>query len=244
MLFYHLGKYVLLMKASLKRPEKWSFYWKEIIREMVSIGVGSVGIISIISIFMGAVTTVQTAFQLVSNLIPLSVIGQITRDNSILELSPTIGALVLAGKTGSNIASQIGTMRVTEQIDALEVMGVNSPGYLILPKIIAGITMIPMLVIVSVFLSILGGMIAGNLSGAVTQSEYITGLQADFKTILLTAGMVKAIVYAFIITSVSSYQGFYTEGGALEVGESSTRAVVVSCILILFADYIIAQLLL
>lgn len=232
------------MKASLKRPEKWSFYWKEIIREMVSIGVGSVGIISIISIFMGAVTTVQTAFQLVSNLIPLSVIGQITRDNSILELSPTIGALVLAGKTGSNIASQIGTMRVTEQIDALEVMGVNSPGYLILPKIIAGITMIPMLVIVSVFLSILGGMIAGNLSGAVTQSEYITGLQADFKTILLTAGMVKAIVYAFIITSVSSYQGFYTEGGALEVGESSTRAVVVSCILILFADYIIAQLLL
>ncbi|UKJ06915.1 MlaE family ABC transporter permease [Solitalea lacus] len=244
MLFYHLGKYVLLMKAALKRPEKWSFYWKEIAREMVSIGVGSLGIISIISVFMGAVTSVQTAFQLISNLISLSVIGQITRDNSILELSPTIGALVLAGKTGSNIASQIGTMRVTEQIDALEVMGVNSPGYLIFPKIIAGVTMIPLLVIISITLSILGGGIAGVLSGALSQADYISGVQAEFNNVILVAGMVKSIIYAFIITSVSAYQGFYTNGGALEVGESSTRAVVVSCILILCADYIVAQLLL
>jgi phospholipid/cholesterol/gamma-HCH transport system permease protein len=242
--FSDLGKYILLISTAFKRPEKWSVYWKEIIREMYSIGVGSVWIISIISIFMGAVTSVQTAFQLVSSFIPSSVIGQITRDNSILELSPTIGALVLAGKTGSNIASQIGTMRVTEQIDALEVMGINSPGYLILPKIIAGITTIPLLVILSITLSILGGGIAAVMAGALSSTDYINGVQGEFKNIMLTTGMIKSVVYAFIITSVSAYQGFYTNGGALEVGEASTRAVVVSCILILCADYLIAQLLL
>lgn len=244
MLFYHFGKYILLLKSVFKKPEKFSIYQDEIFREMVDIGLGSLGIISIISVFIGAVTTVQTAFQLVSDLIPKSVIGGITRDSTILELSPTICSLVLAGKIGSSIASQIGTMRVTEQIDALEIMGINAPGYLILPKVIAGIIMIPMLVIVSIFLSIMGGYLAGTASGAVTPAEFVQGLTTNFNPFTVTIAMVKAVTFAIIITTVSAYQGFYTNGGALEVGQASTKAVVISCIAILAADYIIAQLLL
>jgi phospholipid/cholesterol/gamma-HCH transport system permease protein len=244
MLFYHFGKYILLLKAVFRKPEKFSIYKAEIFREMVDIGLGSLGIISIISVFIGAVTTVQTAFQLVSDLIPKSVIGGITRDSTILELSPTICSLVLAGKIGSSIASQIGTMRVTEQIDALEIMGINAPGYLILPKVAAGVLMIPMLVIISIFLSITGGYLAGTASGAVTAAEFIQGLTTNFNPFTVTIAMVKAVVFAIIITTVSAYQGFYTNGGALEVGQSSTKAVVISCIAILAADYIIAQLLL
>ena len=244
MIFQPLGKYILLLKAVFRKPEKWNIYRKEIFREMNYIGVGSLAIISIISLFLGAVTTVQTAFQLVSDLIPKSVIGAIVRDSSILELSPTISAIVLAGKVGSSVASQIGTMRVTEQIDALEIMGINSPGYLILPKIIGAVTMIPLLVIISIALSILGGYLAGTASGAVTAQDFINGLTSDFIPFTFTVSMVKAVIFAFIITSVSAYQGFYTNGGALEVGQSSTKAVVISCIMILFADYVIAQLLL
>lgn len=244
MLFYHFGKYILLLKSVFRKPEKFSIYKAEIFREMVEIGLGSLGIVSIISVFIGAVTTVQTAFQLVSDLIPKSVIGGITRDSTILELSPTICSLVLAGKIGSSIASQIGTMRVTEQIDALEIMGINAPGYLILPKVTAGVLMIPMLVIISIFLSITGGYLAGTASGAVTAAEFIQGLTTNFNPFTVTIAMVKAVVFAIIITTVSAYQGFYTGGGALEVGQSSTKAVVISCIAILAADYIIAQLLL
>lgn len=244
MIFEPLGKYILLMKAVFRKPEKWNIYRKEIFHEMNSIGVGSIGIIAIISVFLGMVTTVQTAFQLVSDLIPKSIIGSIVRDSTILELSPTISAIVLAGKVGSSVASQIGTMRVTEQIDALEIMGINSPGYLILPKIIAAVTMIPLLVIISAGLSITGGYLAGTLSGAVTARDYTAGLTDAFIPFTVTVCMVKAVVFAFIITSVSAYQGFYTQGGALEVGISSTRAVVVSCIMILFSDYVIAELLL
>ena len=244
MIFQPLGKYILLLKAVFRKPEKWSIYKKEIFNEMTSIGVGSIGIISIISVFLGMVTTVQTAFQLVSDLIPKSIIGGIVRDSTILELSPTISAIVLAGKVGSSIASQIGTMRVTEQIDALEIMGINSPGYLILPKIIGAVTTIPLLIIISIALSICGGFLAGTLSGAVSGQDFINGATSDFRGFTLLVSMVKAVIFAFIITSVSAYQGFYTSGGAYEVGVSSTRGVVISCIAILFADYIIAQLLL
>ncbi len=244
MIFHPLGKYILLLKAVFRRPEKWNIYRKEIFKETSEIGVGSLGIIAIISLFLGAVTTVQTAFQLVSDLIPKSVIGGIVRDSSILELSPTISALVLAGKVGSSVASQIGTMRVTEQIDALEIMGINSPGFLILPKIIGAIITIPLLVIISISLCIFGGYIAGSLSGAVTSQDFITGLKTGFDPFIITVSMVKSVIFAFIITSVSAYQGFYTEGGALEVGQSSTKAVVISCIAILFSDYVVAQLLL
>lgn len=244
MVFQPLGKYILLLKAVFRKPEKWNIYRKEIFHEMNSIGVGSVGIIAIISVFLGMVTTVQTAFQLVSDLIPKTIIGSIVRDSTILELSPTISAIVLAGKVGSSISSQIGTMRVTEQIDALEIMGINSPGYLIMPKIIAAVIMIPLLVIISIALSIFGGYIAGTLSGAVTPNDFLIGLSEGFIPFTVTVCMVKSVLFAFIITSVSAYQGFYTSGGALEVGISSTRAVVVSCIAILFTDYLVAQLLL
>ncbi len=243
-MFYHFGRYILLIKSVFRKPEKFSIYRTEIFKEMVDIGLGSLGIISIISVFIGAVTTVQTAFQLVNDFIPKSTIGFITRDSTILELSPTICSLVLAGKIGSSIASQIGTMRVTEQIDALEIMGINAPGYLILPKVTAGIMMIPLLVIIAIFLSITGGYIAGVASGALSGNEYITGLTTDFKPFTLFIAMIKAVVFAIIITTVSAYQGFYTDGGALEVGQSSTNAVVISCIAILVADYLVAQLLL
>lgn len=243
-MFESLGKYILLLRAVFRRPEKWNIYRKEIFIEMNSIGVGSLGIISLISIFLGMVTTVQTAYQLVSDLIPKSTIGLIVRDSSILELSPTISAIVLAGKVGSSISSQIGTMRVTEQIDALEIMGINSPGYLIMPKIIGAVVTIPMLVVISIGLCIFGGYIAGTLSGAVTAQDYIMGATQDFRGSTVTVSMIKAVIFAFIITSVSAYQGFYTNGGSLEVGISSTRAVVVSCVMILFADYLVAQLLL
>ena len=242
--FYHFGKYILMLKSIFRRPEKLSIYKDEIFMEMVAIGLGSVGIISIISVFIGGVTTVQTAYQLVSDLVPRSVIGGITRDSTILELSPTICSLVLAGKVGSSIASQIGTMRVTEQIDALEIMGVNAPGYLILPKLIAGLLMIPLLVIIAIFLSIVGGYISGTVSGALSGAEYIQGLTTDFIPFTVVVALIKALFFAFIIVTVSAYQGFYTHGGALEVGQSSTKAVVISCIAILISDYLIAQILL
>ena len=244
MFFTYFGQYLLLLKAVFRRPEKWRIYWKEIIHEMNEIGVGSLGLIGIISTFVGAVMTMQIAFQLVSDLIPTSVIGQINRDSSILELSPTITALVLAGKVGSSISSQIGSMRVTEQIDALEIMGINAPGYLILPKILAGITMIPVLVIMSIFLALVGGLIGGALSGAVTPADYINGITDGFIGYTVAVALVKAFVFGFIITSVSAYKGFYVRGGALEVGQASTRGVVISCISILVADYIVTALML
>ena len=235
---------MLLLKSVFSRPEKTAVYWRETFKEMNVMGIGSLGIVAIISVFLGAVTCVQTAFQLVSAIIPREVIGQITRDSTILEFSPTITMLVLSGRLGSNIASQIGTMRVTEQIDALEIMGVNSSGFLILPKLIGGLFVIPMLIVVSMFLSILGGYIAGSLSGVIAPQEYISGILKDFLPIIVNVALVKSYVFSFIMISVSAYQGFYTEGGAIEVGRASTKAVVYSCILILFADYLIAQVML
>ena len=243
-MFHSLGKYILLLRLSFRKPEKFSVYWSEVMREMVSVGIGSLGIIAIISVFIGAVATIQTAFQLVSDFIPKTIVGGITRDSTILEFSPTISALVLAGRVGSSMASQIGTMLVTEQIDALEIMGVNAPGYLISPKIIAGVTMIPLLVIVSVILGLVGGYIACAASNDVSTADYVTGLTDGFNPVIVTVCAVKAIFFGFIITSICSYQGFYTDGGSLEVGQSATRGVVWSCIMILFVDLIISRLLL
>jgi phospholipid/cholesterol/gamma-HCH transport system permease protein len=243
-MFYSLGRYILLIRLSFKKPEKFQVYWSEVMREMVSIGVGSLGIICIISVFIGAVATIQVAFQLSSPLVPRSIAGSISRDSTILEFSPTISALVLSGRVGSSIASQIGTMRVTEQIDALEIMGVNAPGYLIAPKIIAGISMIPLLTIISVCLGLSGGYLACVITGSIAPAEYLQGMQDGFDSIIVTVCAVKSIVYGFIITSVCAYNGFYTEGGALQVGESATRGVVYSCVMILFADLMISSLML
>lgn len=243
-MFYNFGRYILLLKSVFRKPEKWKIYWKEIAAQMNYIGVGSLGLIAIISTFIGAVMTLQIAFQLVSDFIPKTIIGSVNRDSTILELSPTISAIVLAGKIGSSISSEIGTMRVSEQIDALEIMGINAPGYLILPKIIGGVTMVPLLVIFAMFLSITGGYLGGTISGAVTPSEYIQGITTDFNPYTINVALVKAVVFGFLITSVSAYHGFYVKGGALEVAQASTRAVVINCISILAADYVITQLML
>lgn len=241
-MFHSLGRYILLLRLSFRKPEKFSVYWVEVMREMVSVGVGSLGIIIIISIFIGAAVTIQTAFQLISPLISKSVVGSIARDSTVLEFSPTISSLVLAGRVGSSMASQIGTMRVTEQIDALEIMGVNAPGYLISPKVISGIAMFPVLVIMSVLFGFTGGLIACSVSSDVSVNDFLTGLSDGFNPIIVTVCMTKAVVFGFIITSICSYQGFYTNGGALEVGQASTRGVVYSCVMILFFDLIISRM--
>jgi len=243
-MFHSLGKYILLLRLSFRKPEKFSVYWEEIMREMISVGIGSLGIVAIISVFIGAVATVQTAFQLIGSFVPKSVVGSITRDSTILEFSPTITSLVLAGRVGSSIASQIGTMRVTEQIDALEIMGVNAPGYLISPKIITGIVMVPILIIISVSLGLLGGYVACYASNEFSTTDFINGVTNGFNPVIVTVCAVKAIVFGFIITSICAYQGFYTSGGSLEVGQAATRGVVFSCIMILFADLVITELLL
>lgn len=244
MIFYYFGEYLLLLRKVFRKPEKWRIYAKEIFHEMTEIGIGSLGLIVIISTFIGAVMTMQIAFQLVSDLIPTSVIGQINRDSNILELGPTISALVLMGKVGSSISSQIGSMRVTEQIDALEIMGINAAGYLILPKVIAGLIMVPVLVIVAICCALVGGLIGGALSGAVTPDDYIEGIRGGFNGFTMVVAMVKATVFGFIVTSVPAYKGFYVRGGALEVGQAGTRAVVIGCIAILVCDYIITALML
>ncbi len=244
MIFYYFGEYILLLKKVFRKPEKMKIYLKEIFHEMTEIGVGSLGLIVIISTFIGAVMTMQIAFQLVSDLIPTSVIGQINRDSNILELGPTISALVLMGKVGSSISSQIGSMRVTEQIDALEIMGINAAGYLILPKIIAGVIMVPVLVIVAIACALVGGLLGGALSGAVTPDDYIEGIRGGFNGFTMVVAMVKATVFGFIITSVPAYKGFHVRGGALEVGQAGTRAVVIGCISILACDYLITALML
>lgn len=242
--FTHLGRYLLMLKAVFARPENYRMYWTEIIRQMVSMGVGSLGIVIVISFFLGAVTTVQTAYQLVSPLVPIYVISSIVRDSTILELSVSVLCLVLAGKIGSNLASELGTMRISEQIDALEIMGVNSRSYLILPKIIGAFVAIPSLVIISAATSMLGGFLISGVSGVMPPEQYLYGLHDQFVPFNVTFCLIKAVTFSFIISSVSCYHGYYTEGGAFEIGNSSTRAVVYSCILILLFDYILAQLIL
>jgi len=243
-LLYHLGRYYLLIRQVFQKPEKTSIYLRQIISEIDSLGVSSFGIVAIVSIFMGAVITIQTALGIDSGWIPLYLVGFGTRESVILEFSPTIISLILAGKVGSHIASEIGTMRVTEQIDALEIMGVNSAAYLILPKIIASIFIFPFLVVLSMFLGIFGGWFFGIITEVVTSEDFLYGIQFDFKPFNVTYALIKTIVFAFIITSVSSYFGYYTKGGALEVGRSSTKSVVYSSIIILLLNLILTQLLL
>jgi phospholipid/cholesterol/gamma-HCH transport system permease protein len=226
------------------KPEKTSVYYKQTMHELISLGFNSVGIISIISFFMGAVITLQTAYNTENPIYPTYLIGLGCRDSIILEFSSTISALILAGKVGSNIASEIGTMRVTEQIDALEMMGVNSASYLILPKIIATLVFNPFLTLLSIIVGIFGGYIAGTLAGVVTSEDFIYGLQYAFIPYYITYSMIKTLFFAFIISSVSAYEGYYVEGGSLEVGRASTKAVVFSSLLVLLFNVILTQLLL
>ncbi|HKK42867.1 MAG TPA: ABC transporter permease, partial [Bacteroidales bacterium] len=226
-----LGKYFLLLKKVFAKPEKPSLYYKQTMREFISLGLNSVGIIAIISFFMGAVITLQTAYNTENPIYPKYLIGLGCRDSIILEFSSTVSALILAGKVGSNIASEIGTMRVTEQIDALEIMGVNSASYLILPKVIASVLFNPFLTLMSIIIGILGGWIAGTAAGVITSQDFIYGIQYAFIPFYITYSLIKTVVFAFIISSVSAFQGYYVDGGSLEVGRASTKAVVYSSVL-------------
>jgi phospholipid/cholesterol/gamma-HCH transport system permease protein len=238
------GRYVLLLKKVFSRPEKSVIYYKQVMHELVYLGLNSVGIITIISFFMGAVITLQTAYNTENPIYPKYLIGLGCRDSIILEFSSTVAALILAGKVGSNIASEIGTMRVTEQIDALEIMGVNSASYLILPKIIATLVFNPFLTLISICVGVLGGYVVGTASGVITTQDYIYGIQYAFIPYYVTYSLIKTLFFAFIITSVSAFQGYYVEGGSLEVGRASTKAVVFSSVLILLFNVILTQLLL
>jgi phospholipid/cholesterol/gamma-HCH transport system permease protein len=243
-LLRHFGSYLLMLKGMFSKPENIRVYWKELMNQCYDIGIGSLGIVVIISLFLGAVTTIQTAYQLISPLVQKYVIAQIIRDSTFLELSPTVVCIVLAGVVGSKIASELGNMRVSEQIDALEIMGINTKTYLILPKILASFIMIPFLITISMFLSVWGGYLAGTLSGIMSDQQFTQGLTKDFVSFNLVFGLIKSFTFAFIISSVSAYFGYNVRGGALEIGRASTTSVVVSCVLILFADYGLAALLL
>lgn len=242
--FTKFGQYLLMLKGMFTRPENPKMYWKEFMHQCVEIGIGSLPIVVIISLFLGAVTTVQTAYQLVSPLVPASTIGQIVRDSMILELSPTVVSIVLAGVVGSKIASELGNMRISEQIDALEIMGINTKTFLVLPKILGALLMIPCLITLSAFLGIWGGRTAANLSNIVASDIFDIGLRSNFVPKNVWFALSKAYTFAFIVSSVPAYFGYFVTGGSLEIGRSSTTSVVVSCILILVADYALAALLL
>jgi len=239
-----IGKYFILLSTVFAKPEKQSVYYKQIVKEIQSLGINSIGIVIIISVFMGAVITLQTAYNMENPLLPLYLIGLGCRDSMILEFSSTMIALILAGKVGSNIASELGTMRITEQIDALEIMGVNSASYLILPKIIAAVFFNPILTLISIIVGILGGWIAVLATGVVSSEYFIIGVQYAFVPFYVTYAMVKTVFFAFIITSVSSFHGYFVKGGSFEVGRASTKAVVYSSIVILLFNVILTQLLL
>lgn len=242
--FTELGRYLLLIKGMFSKPENGKMYWKEFMHQCSEIGLGSMGIVVIISFFMGAVSALQTAYQLTSPVIPKSTIAQIVRDTVILEFAPTLVCIVLAGVVGSKIASELGNMRVSEQIDALEIMGINTKTYLVLPKILAALLTIPALVIISMGLGIWGGRVAGTMSGILPPNLYDTGLLENFVPYNVAFAMSKAYTFAFLISSIPAYYGYHVKGGSLEIGRSSTKAVVVSCVAILFADYVLAAILL
>lgn len=239
-----IGEYFVLMSSVFAKPVRLRIFIKRVLEEVEQIGMDSIWIVSIVSIFMGAVLTLQVAINFEAPYIPRYLIGLSARDTMILEFSSTIICLILAGKVGSNIASEIGTMRITEQIDALEIMGINSANYLILPKITAAIISFPILNLLSIILGIAGGYLVSAATNVVSVYDYIYGLNYLFVPFYVTYSLIKICVFSVIITSVSSFHGYYTFGGALEVGKSSTRAVVYSIILILLFNLILTQLLL
>lgn len=243
-LFVSIGDYLLLLNKTFRRPEQMRQFRSQVVTEFYLLGIESIFIISIISIFMGAAVAMQTAYSIESPLIPKYTIGFITRSTVILEFSPTIISLILAGKVGSRIAGELGTMRVTEQIDALEVMGINPACYLILPKIVAFVIIIPFLIVISMFLGIFGGYLVATLTGLFSVETYMYGVRSFFYPFEVIYSLIKSLFFAFIITSVSSYFGYNVSGGALEVGRAGTKAVVQSSVLIIITNVILTQILL
>ncbi len=239
-----MGEYVLLLKRVFTFPDRWSVFFKQFFKEVWKLVYDSIWIVTIISLFIGAVITIQMQLNMISPLLPRYTVGLATRDVLLLEFSSAIMCLILAGKVGSNIASEIGTMRVTEQIDALEIMGVNSANYLILPKILGLVIFIPVLVILSMFTGIVGGYCVALFTDVITVSTYTYGIQTMFIEYYVFYSIQKSLVFAFIIASVSSYYGYNVRGGALEVGKASTNAVVMSSVIILLFDVILTKILL
>lgn len=242
-LLKHIGQYFIMMKKVISKPEKFKVFWKQLLLEIEKVGINSIGIVLFISFFVGGVVSIQTAINMSSPLLPKYLVGLASRDSLILEFSPTMISLILAGKVGSSIASELGSMRVSEQLDALEIMGVNSASFLILPKIIATIFFFPFLVIISMGIGMIGAWI-GGLSVDVTTADFLSGLKYEFNPFYVTYSLIKTVVFAFIIASVSSYFGYFTKGGSIAVGKSSTKAVVSSSILILVCNFILTNLLL
>ena len=240
----HVGKYFAMLKQVFTKPQRARVFREALFREIDELGLKSLGIIAFISFFIGGVIALQTALNLESPFIPQSLIGFAAKRSVILEFAPTFCSIILAGKVGSYITSSIGSMRVTEQIDALEVMGINSLNYLVLPKIIATVFFYPFLIVLGMFLGIFGGWVAGVLSGLFSGTDFITGVQMEFDPFLLTYAIVKTLVFAFIIATVPSYHGYYVKGGSLEVGKASTQSVVWTTVLIVIANYLLTQMLL
>lgn len=240
--FELIGKYVLLMKEVVRKPVKWRILLKQVIAEVDKLGTDSIGIVVIISFFMGAVVTLQMAINMQNTFVPDYLIGYATRESILLEFSSSIVALILAGKVGSNIASEIGTMRITEQIDALEVMGVNSANYLIFPKVLTGVFYFPILTLISMFVGLLGGYLIIFTIGSITPDGLLEGYLYYFSTTAITYALTKMIIFGFLITSISSFYGYYSKENTLEVGRASTKAVVVSIIAVLIFNLIVTKL--
>ena len=240
----HIGKYFIMLGRVFKKPQRSKVFYEALLIEIEDLGLKSLGIIMFISFFIGGVIALQTALNLDSPFIPKSLIGFAAKRSIILEFAPTFCSIILAGKVGSYITSSIGSMRVTEQIDALEVMGINSLNYLVLPKIIATVFFYPFLISLGMFLGILGGWVSGVLSGLFSGAEYIEGIQTDFNPFLLTYAIIKTLIFAFLIATVPSYHGYYVKGGSIAVGRASTQSVVWTTILIVIANYFLTQLLL
>jgi len=239
-----IGEYVILMGETFKRPDKGKVFRRQLLIDFQALGVDSVGIVVFISLFVGGIIAMQMAYNIDNPLVPLYLVGYTTKQMMVLEISPTIMSLILAGKVGSSIASEIGTMRVTEQIDALKVMGINPANYLILPKITAAMIFFPVLVIFSISVGLAGGLIAVFITGSVTTTDFIDGLQAWWQPFDIFYALIKTVVFAFIIASVSGFRGYTVTGGSVAVGRASTRAVVASSILIIVFDLILTQMLL
>lgn len=238
----NIGKYMMMLWIVFSLPDKWHIFRTRLFQEIELIGIKSIPIVALMSAFMGGVIAMQTASNMTNPLLPTYTVGYITRSSTILEFSPTIISLILAGKIGSNVASEIGTMRVTEQIDALEIMGVNSLSYLVLPKTVAAIFFFPVLVIFSIGLSLIGGWVSMTLSGLLSSEDYIFGIRSFFLIGDIVYALSKTVVFGFLIVTISSFYGYYTKGGALDVGRSSTQAVVSSSIAILIANFLLTQM--
>jgi len=243
-LINNIGKYMLMLWVVFSKPEKWSVFRRRLFDEIQLIGLNSIPIVALMSVFMGGVVALQTASNMESPLLPEYTIGYITRSSTILEFSPTIISLILAGKVGSNVASEIGTMKSSEQIDALEVMGVNSLNYLVLPKIIGAVFFFPVLIIFSMGLALIGGWLALVISDLASTETYVYGIRSWFSFGDISYALTKSVVFAFLIVSIASFYGYYTRSGAVDVGKSATRAVVSASIAILIANFILTQMIL